>query len=127
MPAVEEFVTQAKKRPAGLPIGSPGLRNSLHLAHEYFNVRSGIRMAHVLFTPTPNCPPADCALISVCRVAEVVNRRSIQPAVSKFSGHERWVKSCLKNELKTEQVYRCHKDFFCRADHLVGMLDYKNK
>ena len=66
MTAVEEFVAQAKKRQAELPFGSLGLRNSLRLAHEYFNVRSGIRMAHVLFMPTPNCPPPCRLRIDQC-------------------------------------------------------------
>jgi len=56
MTAVEEFVAQAKKRPAELPFGSFGLRKSRHLACEYFNVHSGICMVHVRFTPTPNYP-----------------------------------------------------------------------
>jgi len=46
---VPELIEYGKARP--LAFGSPGVGNSLHLAGELFNVRTGLKMAHVPLTP----------------------------------------------------------------------------
>ena len=92
--SVEEFVALAKKRPGELPFGSPGFGNSLHLAHEYFNVRAGIRMVHV---PYKGLGPAFNALL-----AGEVNSVVMAPTIAlqqikagkvrplAFTGDRRW-------------------------------------
>ena len=91
---VEEFVALAKKRPAEMPFGSPGLGNSLHLAHEYFNVRSGIRMVHV---PYKGLGPAFNALlageVSSVVMAPTIALQQIKAGKVRplaFTGARRW-------------------------------------
>lgn len=91
---VEEFVSMAKKRPAELPFGSPGFGNSLHLAHEYFNVRAGIRMVHV---PYKGLGPAFNALLAgevhSVVMAPTIALQQIRAGKARplaFTGAKRW-------------------------------------
>jgi tripartite-type tricarboxylate transporter receptor subunit TctC len=92
--SVEEFVALAKKRPAELPFGSPGFGNSLHLAHEYFNVRAGIRMVHV---PYKGLGPAFNALVAgevhSVVMAPTIALQQIRAGKARplaFTGAKRW-------------------------------------
>jgi tripartite-type tricarboxylate transporter receptor subunit TctC len=91
---VEEFVPLAKKRPAELPFGSPGFGNSLHLAHEYFNARAGIRMVHV---PYKGLGPAFNALlageVNSVVMAPTIALQQIKAGKARplaFTGAKRW-------------------------------------
>jgi tripartite-type tricarboxylate transporter receptor subunit TctC len=91
---VEEFIALAKKRPAELPFGSPGFGNSLHLAHEYFNARAGIRMVHV---PYKGLGPAFNALlageVTSVVMAPTIALQQIKAGKARplaFTGDKRW-------------------------------------
>ncbi len=58
---VQELIALARKPEARIAFGSPGIGNTLHLAAELFNARSGTRMLHV---PYKGAGPAITALLA---------------------------------------------------------------
>jgi tripartite-type tricarboxylate transporter receptor subunit TctC len=92
--SVGELIALAKSRDKPLTYGSPGIGNTLHLAAEMFNARSGTQLAHV---PYKGVAPAFNALlggeIQVLFIPPAIALQQVKTGRARalaFSGAVRW-------------------------------------
>ena len=87
---VPELIEYGKAHP--LAFGSPGVGNSLHLAGELFNVRTGLKMVHVPFNATGAISTAllagDIQVLFIAPAAAVANLQSGNLRALAFTGPE---------------------------------------
>jgi tripartite-type tricarboxylate transporter receptor subunit TctC len=87
---VPELIEYGKIHP--LAFGSPGVGNSLHLAGELFNVRTGLKMVHVPFNATGAISTAllagDIQVLFIAPAAAVANIQSGVLRALAFTGPE---------------------------------------
>ena len=87
---VPELIEYGRSHP--LAFGSPGVGNSLHLAGELFNVRTGLKMVHVPFNATGAISTAllagDIQVLFIAPAAAVGNLKSGRLRALAFTGPE---------------------------------------
>jgi tripartite-type tricarboxylate transporter receptor subunit TctC len=92
--SVTELIALAKSKSGQLTYGSPGVGNTLHLAVEYFNMKSGIALTHV---PYKGVAPAFTALmageVQVMLIPPVISLQHVKAGKVRalaFTGKTRW-------------------------------------